>query len=144
VVTKRTCAYQHPDGRQCRAAPLRDGLYCLFHDPDHADAVAEARKVAGQRRRREVTVATLYDLPDVTSDEGTRRLMQIGVTDLLGLENFLNRVRVILYAVQTAIKVRESGELAERVKALEAVLKREGEVAEVFDQTTEREDGANE
>jgi hypothetical protein len=38
-----------------------------------------------------VTVATVYDLDDVTSDQGTKRLMQIAVTDLLGLDNNLNK-----------------------------------------------------
>jgi hypothetical protein len=71
-------------------------------------------------------VATVYDLDDVTSDEGTKRLMQIAVTDLLGLDNNLNRARALLYAVQTSIKVRETGDLAERLAAVEAVVKRQG------------------
>jgi len=143
MATKRRCAYRHPDERVCGAPPLRDALYCLFHDPEHADAVAEARRVAGTRRRTEATVATVYDLDDVTSGEGTKRLMQIAVTDLLGLDNNLNRVRALLYAVQTGIKVREAGGLRERVDALEAIVKRQGEGPAPFagaDALTKRED----
>src|SRR6266545_7233480 len=104
MATRRTCIYQHSDGRRCRAAPLRDGLFCLFHDPEHADAVAEARKVAGQRRRKEATLATVYDLGDVTSDDGIRRLAHIAVADLLTQENGLNRAKATLYAIQTLLK----------------------------------------
>src|SRR6266545_88377 len=134
MATRRTCIYQHSDGRRCRAAPLRDGLYCLFHDPDHADAVAEARRVAGQRRRKEATIATVYDLLDATSDDGTKRLMDIVVTDVLGLDNSLNRARVLLYAIQTGIKVRESGDLVARLEALEATMKRERQRTAPFDE----------
>ena len=135
MATKRTCAYQHPDGKACRAAPLRESTFCLFHDPDHADAVAEARKVAGQRRRKEATLATVYDLGDVTSDEGIRRLAHIAVSDLLSQENSLNRARATLYAIQTLLKVRESGDHEERLQAVEAILKRQGEVAPAFPDT---------
>jgi hypothetical protein len=111
-----------------------------MHDPEHADAVAEARKVAGTRRRKEATLATLYDLGDVTSDEGTKRLMQIAVTDLLAQENSLNRARALLYAVQTGIKVREAGELAGRVQALEAIVNRTGAAPSRFGETDDLEE----
>ena len=140
MASKRLCAYQHPDGRSCGAPPLRDSLYCLFHDPDHADAVAEARRLAGQRRRKEATIATVYDLIDATSDEGTKRLMQIVVTDVLGLDNSLNRARVLLYAIQTGIKVRESGDLVGRLEALESTVKREGWGPAAFEETDDLEE----
>jgi hypothetical protein len=123
-----------------RAPPLRDGPYCLFHDPEHADAVAEALRVAGQRRRKEVTVATVYDLDDATSEQGAKRLMQIAVTDLLGLDNNLNRVRTILYAVQTGIKVRETGDLADRLAAVEGVLGRQGHGPDPFASADDQQD----
>ena len=140
MASKRPCAYQHPDGRPCGAPPLRDSLYCLFQDPDHADAVAEARRLAGQRRRKEAAIATVYDLLDATSDEGTKRLMDIVVSDVLGLDNSLNRARVLLYAIQTGIKVRESGDLVGRIEALEATVKREGRGAAAFEEIDDLEE----
>jgi hypothetical protein len=127
VASRLICGYHHPDGRGCGAPPLRDGPFCLFHDPDHSDAVAEARRVAGQRRRKDATVATVYDLDDVTSDAGTKRLLQIAVLDLLGLPNDLPRARALLVAVQTSIKVREAGDTEKRLAALEAIINRQGE-----------------
>src|SRR5712691_35295 len=81
-VVRRVCAFRFADGRSCGAAPLRDSAYCLFHDPAHAEAVTEARKVVGQRSRKEATLATVYDIEDITSDAGIRRLAQIAVADL--------------------------------------------------------------
>jgi hypothetical protein len=134
MASKRVCVFRHPDGGQCGAPPLHDERYCLFHHPDHAEAVAEARKVAGQRRRKEVTLGTVYDIQDVTSDEGSKRLMQIAVSDLLSLDNSLNRARALLYAVQTGIKVRETGDQEERIRALEAaVLQEEQRFDSAFD-----------
>jgi hypothetical protein len=140
VASKRLCAYQHPDGRPCGAPPLRDRLYCLFHDPEHAEAVAQARQLAGQRRRKDATIATVYDLLDPTSDEGTKRLMEIVVTDVLGLDNSLNRARVLLYAIQTSIKVRESGDLVGRLEALEATVMRDGRGNAPFEEIDDLEE----
>ena len=44
---RRTCSGLKPNGERCRANPLRENDYCLMHDPDHAEDVAEARKLGG-------------------------------------------------------------------------------------------------
>jgi len=137
-VAKRTCAYRHPDERKCGAPRLHDGLFWLFHDPEHADAVAESRKVAGQRRRKEATLATVYDLGDVTSDDGIRRLAHIAVADLLSQDNSLNRAKATLYAIQTLLKVQESGDHEERLQAVESILKRQGEIPSAFREATQQ------
>lgn len=140
MASKRVCAYRHSDGRPCGAPPLLDGLYCLFHDPEHAEAVAEARRVAGQRRRKEATVATIYDVFDVTSDEGTKRLMQIAVTDLLAMESSLPRAKAIISAVQAGIKVREAGDVAARLEKLEAIHNHHGPEQSVFEEHDDLEE----
>jgi hypothetical protein len=94
--------------------------------------VAEARKVVGQRRRKEATLGTLYDLDDATSFAGIRRLAQIAVADLLSLDSSLNKARAMLYAVQTLLKVHEAGDLADRVQALEGIVARQGHAPDPF------------
>ena len=44
MVVSRTCKASNEKGEACRAAPLRESDYCVFHDPEHADAVREAQK----------------------------------------------------------------------------------------------------
>ena len=63
-MVSRRCKQRNDKGEQCGAAPLRDGDFCLFHDPAHAETVQEARKAGGQRRKREV--ASCDDLNHIT------------------------------------------------------------------------------
>ena len=51
-----------------------------------------------------------------------RRLIEVAVADSLTLENSIARNRTLAYLAQTAVKLLEVGELAERIDALEAAL----------------------
>ena len=73
----RTCKARKESGESCRAAPLRERDFCVFHDPDHQEAVTAARSAGGQRRKREATLATAYDFEGLTSVEKIRRLVEV-------------------------------------------------------------------
>ena len=122
MVASRSCKGHNESGGQCGAPPLRDRDFCLFHDPEHAEAVQEARKAGGTRRKREVTLATAYDLEPLTSVTSIRRLVEIAAVDALGLETNLARVRALGYLAQVAITLLEKGEQEERLAAVEAAL----------------------
>lgn len=118
------CAGQLPDGRPCRAWPLRGEPFCLWHSPAHEDEVAEARRLGGLRRRREKTVAGAYEIAGLGTVESIRRILEIAILDVLGLENSIARARVLISGAQAAAKLLETGELQDRVTALEAVQQR--------------------
>ena len=122
MASTRTCKAKTDKGDPCRALPMRDSDFCVFHDPDHADVVQQARSAGGQRRKREATLATAYDFQGLTSIEEIRRLVEVAAFDALGLENNINRVRALAYLAQVASTLLEKGELAERVEALEAAI----------------------
>jgi hypothetical protein len=84
-----------PDGRLCRAGPQRDRPYCFVHDPERAEDAKEARRLGGLRRKREVTVAIAYDLPGLETVEGIRRVLDVVVTDALGNDAPVPRLRVL-------------------------------------------------
>jgi hypothetical protein len=108
--------------------------YCWAHDPAHAETAAEARRLGGLRRRREVTLLGAYDVDGLTSVAGVRRLLEVAILDTLGLENSLPRARTLGYLAQIAAKLLETGELEDRIKTLEAaVLRRDREEPSVFD-----------
>lgn len=109
-----------PDGRPCRAGPQRDRPFCFVHDPERAAEAAEARRLGGLRRRKEGTIAVAYDLPGLDSVEGIRRLLDIVVTDGLGLDNGIARLRVLIAAAGAATKLLEVGDIEARLAALEA------------------------
>ena len=118
----RTCRAIVEGGSACRAAPLRDGNFCLWHSPEHAAEVAEGRRLGGMRRRREVAIAGAYDLDGLGSAIDLRRLLEIAALDALGLENSIARVRALTAIVQVGGRLLEVGELEDRVTAIEAVL----------------------
>ncbi len=122
MLIRRACAYAKADGQPCAMAPLRDRPYCFAHDPERAEEAAEARRLGGLRRRTEGTIAVAYDLPGLNSVAGIRRLLDIVVTDGLGLDNSIARLRALTSVAGTAISLLKVGELEERLAALEAAV----------------------
>jgi hypothetical protein len=95
-----------------------------MHDPEHADDAAAARKLGGQRRRRESTLAGAYEVEALDTVDGIRRVLEIVVFDGLGMEtNSVARGRLLIAATQALTKLLEVGELDERLSAVEATLK---------------------
>jgi len=117
-----SCAHPMPDGRRCRAPVLRDGRFCFWHEPGKAEEAQEARRLGGMRRGRERTLAVAYDLAGLGSIEAIRRIVEIALFDVLGLENSIARARVLISGALAAAKLLETGELAERIASLEAAL----------------------
>jgi len=105
-------------------APLYDRPYCFSHDPERAEEAAEARRLGGLRRRKEGTIAVAYDLPGLDSVAGIRRLLDIVVTDGVGLENGIARLRVLISTAAAATSLLKVGEFEERLTALESVVGR--------------------
>src|SRR5713226_2681557 len=46
------CPFVKPDGAPCAARPLPQSDFCLFHDPDHQQTLAESRSKGGATPRR--------------------------------------------------------------------------------------------
>ena len=130
----RNCNYEKEDGQLCQAAALKEGAHCFWHSPEHAEDVAEARRLGGLRRRREVAVTGAYEFPGLLSVADIRRLLEIAVLDTLGLENSIARARTLAYLATTAIKLLESGEFEERLASLESAIHGQRSLPEsVFD-----------
>src|SRR5450755_2991614 len=123
MLTKRRCAGIKPDGQPCQMAPLHERPYCFAHDPERAAEAAEARRMGGLRRRKEGTIAVAYELPGLDTVAGIRRLIDIVVTDSVGMENGIARLRVILAAASAATALLKVGELEDRLAVLEAAVK---------------------
>ena len=121
-MAERTCKAFRDDGRACGAAPLTEGDFCLWHDPAHAEEVAEARRLGGLRRRRETALAGTYAFDGLGTVGQIRRLVEVAVIDTLGLESSIARARTLAYLAQTATKLLEVGELEDRLEAVEATL----------------------
>ena len=134
----RGCIELKDNGQLCHAPKLQEGDYCLMHSPEHAQEMAEARRLGGLRRRREVAVSGAFEFAGLGSVTDIRRLLEVAVIDTLGLENSISRNRTLAYLATTAIKLLEVGELEARIEALEgAVHGTKPPQKPVFDEDTE-------
>jgi hypothetical protein len=122
MLIRRRCIYAKADGQPCQMAPLRDRPYCFAHDPERAEEAADARRLGGLRRRKEGTIAVAYDLPGLDTVVGIRRLLDIVVTDGVGLDNGIPRLRVLISTAVAAMNLLKVGELEERLAVLEGVV----------------------
>src|ERR1035437_1494301 len=122
MVMRRRCVFPRSDGQPCQMAPQHDRPCCFAHDPERATEAAEARRLGGLRRRKEGTIAVAYDLPGLDTVVGIRRLLDIVVTDGVGLDNGIPRLRVLISTAVAAMNLLKVGELEERLAALEAVV----------------------
>ena len=122
MVISRRCAYPKADGDACAMAPLYDRPYCFAHDPARAAEAAEARRLGGLRRRKEGTIAVAYDLPGLDTVAGIRRLLDIVVTDGVGMDNGIPRLRALISTAVAATNLLKVGEFEERLAALEATV----------------------
>jgi hypothetical protein len=122
MLTNRSCQARTQSGGECRQPPLRDGDFCFWHSPEHTEEAAAARKLGGQRRRRESTLAGAYDVGPFDTVGGIRRVLEIVTFDGLGMENSVPRGRLLIAAVQALTKLLEVGELEQRVTDLEVAV----------------------
>ena len=105
----------------------------MMHSPEHATEAAEARRLGGLRRRREVAVVGAYDLGGLETVADLRRILEIALLDTLSLENSIARSRTLGYLVGVAGKLLETAELEERLAALEAAHSQKTLPESVFD-----------
>ncbi len=137
----RRCVFHKENGEPCRAAPLTDKNLCFWHCPDHAEEVAEARRLGGLRRRREVAVVGAYELGGLDTVVDLRRILEIALLDTLSLDNSSARARTLGYLVGVAAKLLEVGELEQRLAYLEAAVHGQKALSEpVFDVNPEVSD----
>jgi hypothetical protein len=118
----RACTYQVPDGRACRATPLRDQPFCFWHSPETSEELSEARRMGGLHRRKKRTVATIYGFGGLRSIEDNQGLLETIAVETLGLENSIARNRALTAIVVTGAKLIELGDLATRIAAIETTL----------------------
>jgi hypothetical protein len=101
---------------------LADSEFCFWHDPDHAEEAEQARRLGGQRRRREKITEGAYEIDGIDALSLAERIVKIAIVDTLSLENSVNRNRTLISASIALAKLTEVGEQEERLAAVESAL----------------------
>ena len=128
------CPFLKPNGQRCQAPPMVSQEFCFWHSPEHQQEAAEARRLGGLRRRREMTVAGAFGFEGLDSVVDIRRLLIIAAVDTLSLDNSFARSRILVAVALAANKLLETGELEERLAALEEAVHGQQALSEsVFD-----------
>jgi hypothetical protein len=122
MVASRTCSFRKQGGEQCRNGAMEDDEQCFWHSPAHADEAAAARKLGGQHRRREHSVAGAFGIEGVTTIPQLQRIIEVVVFEGLAMQNSNERGRLLISAVMAAAKLLEAGELADKLAAINGVL----------------------
>jgi hypothetical protein len=86
---------------------MRSDTFCFFHSPDSSAEATDARRLGGIRRRREKTLAAAYEVAGLASKEDVRRLLEITMLDVLGMENSAARGRLLIAVATAAARLLE-------------------------------------
>ena len=95
ATANRGCSGINEGGQPCGATAMRDSPFCFFHSPDTAQEAAEARRLGGLRRKREVAIAGAFEFEGLESVNQIRRLIEVAALDALELENSVARSRTL-------------------------------------------------
>jgi hypothetical protein len=117
------CTAHNIDGTPCRAKALKERAFCFVHDPASGAARAEARRRGGQHRHPghasdpSLLPAQIRNLDDVLA------LLNFALADTVVLENSIPRGRLLVALCGAFMGAIKTGELENRVGAIEAALR---------------------
>jgi len=118
VGTSNYCQATNRRGEPCQAYAVKGSSFCFWHSPERAHERKEASSAGGRARHgRSVAVAgepvRLASLSDVVS------LLEQAVSDVLVLENSIQRARCLGYLCGVAVKALEVSDIEQRIVRLE-------------------------
>lgn len=123
----RRCASTNAQGEPCGMAPLRGSQFCWAHDPGTRSAAAAARRRAGRSRARDRAGGGDVEWPEqvqLSTPAAVLEAVELVVRAETLLPNSSRRNRTIGYLLRVALAAVETGELADRLAALEQLLDR--------------------
>src|SRR5260370_30443900 len=122
MVIRRSCKALNEEGAPCGAAPLLDDDLCYWHNPATAQEAAEARRMGGVNKKRERTLAAVYEFEGLDTVPRVRRLFEIAGFEALALPQGPNRCRILVQVGLAALKALDIGEHEELLLRLDTVL----------------------
>ncbi len=119
------CGAIKASGERCKAVAIRGSEWCPAHHPDRAEQRRRAASKGGKRGGRGRPQAELSDLKALLSDLTERVLSGDLDTGRAAVANQLLNTR--LRAVEVERRLREIGEIEERLERLEQAAGQKGD-----------------
>jgi hypothetical protein len=117
------CKAKTKAGRPCPNAAGESG-YCFTHDPARGKERAEARKRGGERHRTPHGATDAATLPTkVRTLDDVLSVLDYALAEAMPLENSVQRGRLIVTIAHAFIEAIKTGELEQRLAAIESALK---------------------
>lgn len=119
------CKAKTKTGQPCPNKPGASG-FCFVHDPARGAERAAARRKGGQHSRIP-HAGNAAGLPtQIRTLDQVLQLLDYEVAELLPMENSIQRGRLIVALAHAFIEAIKTGELEERVAAIERALQAQG------------------
>ncbi len=112
----QACQALNKRGEPCRAGARAGQVYCFQHDPERAEAVAEARRKGGANSKKPASAPPV----DLSTPERCRLAVEETINRLRRGDESVQVARTVLYAVAVTRPVLELEGITERIAALEA------------------------
>jgi len=117
------CKAKTQSGQVCRSQAIKDSQYCFIHDPAQGEARAQARKKGGERRRVPHAGNPESIPSQVRTIDDVLKVLDYALAEAMPLENSIQRGRLIVAIAGAFVEAIKTGELEQRLAAIEAVLK---------------------
>ena len=120
---QKTCKATTKAGKRCQAKPITGSEYCFSHDNNSAAARAAAHKLGGERTRTPHGADPAIIPSTITTIQDARQILLYTLQEILPMENSIPRARVLIALFDSYNESIKTGELAERLTAIESILK---------------------
>ena len=117
------CKAKTHSGQACRSQAIKGSQFCFIHDPAQGAARAKARKRGGERRRVPHAGDVSRIPVSVRTIEDVLKVLDYALAESMSLENSIQRGRLIVAIAGAFIEAIKTGELEQRLAAIEAALK---------------------
>jgi len=118
----KLCKATKRNGKRCTTKAGPDG-FCSFHNPAHGKARAEGRKRGGQRHRVPHVADSSAVPKQVRTLDDVLAVLDYALAEAMPLENSVQRGRLLVQIAHAFIEAIKTGELEQRLAAIEAALK---------------------
>jgi hypothetical protein len=117
------CKATTTSGQPCQAQAIKGSRFCFTHDPTSGAARALARRRGGQRNRTPHAGNSENIPAQVRTLDDVLKVLDYALTEAMPLENSIQRGRLIVAIASAFVEAIKTGELENRLAALESALK---------------------